>query len=135
MHRIGRTGRAGKKGIALSLVSENESHRLEAIGLFQKKKIKTIALSDARASGRHRLVPPMKCLSIRGGRKNKIRAGDILGALTGMNGILGEHVGKIDVFDHISYVAIEKTSATIALQCLQDTQIKGKNFRVHLLRV
>jgi ATP-independent RNA helicase DbpA len=75
-------------------------------------------------------VPPMVTLCIDGGRKNKMRPGDIMGALTGEGGISGSEVGKIDVFDFHSYVAIVRASADLALSCLTSNRIKGRFFKV-----
>jgi ATP-independent RNA helicase DbpA len=73
----------------------------------------------------------MTTLWLGGGRKNKVRPGDILGALTGDKGIEGSHVGKINVFDTHAYVAIRQESADKALACLKSGRIKGKRFNVH----
>ena len=75
----------------------------------------------------------MVTLCIDGGRKNKVRPGDILGALTGDAGIAGNKVGKIDTFDRISYVAIERNMADKALQQLSRGKIKGRYFKARKL--
>ena len=72
----------------------------------------------------------MVTLCIDGGRKNKLRPGDILGALTGEGGIAGSEVGRIDVFDFHAYVAIMRASADQALACLGGNKIKGRFFKV-----
>jgi ATP-independent RNA helicase DbpA len=107
VHRIGRTGRAGKTGIAVSLVEEREMWRLQEIekslpdALIQQRGI-----PDARR-GDETLVPLMTTIQISGGRKNKLRPGDLLGALTAQGGIPGDAVGKIDLADNVSYVAVQ----------------------------
>jgi ATP-independent RNA helicase DbpA len=78
----------------------------------------------------HRFEPPMITLWIDGGRKNKVRPGDILGALTGDAGIAGSEVGKIDIFDAHAYVAIKQNSVDKALACLRNGKIKGRSFMV-----
>jgi ATP-independent RNA helicase DbpA len=72
----------------------------------------------------------MVTLCIDGGRKNKMRPGDILGALTGETGIAGSEVGRIDVFDFQACVAVMRGSAAQALSCLSGNRIKGRFFRV-----
>ena len=72
----------------------------------------------------------MVTLWIDGGRKDKVRPGDILGALTGVGGIAGTEVGKIDIFDAHAYVAIKQVSADKALSCLKNGKIKGRSFMV-----
>ena len=79
------------------------------------------------------LKPLMVTLCIEGGRKDKVRPTDILGALTGEGGIAGSEVGKIDVFDMRTYVAIGVNSSHKALKRLQAGQIKGRRFRVSRL--
>lgn len=129
-HRIGRTGRAGEQGLAVSLVTHREIRLITAI---EDALGSTIARGDlaslAMATGRPP-APPMVTLCIDGGRKNKLRPGDILGALTGEGGIAGSEVGKIDVFDFHTYVAIMQQSRDQALACLGRNRIKGRFFKV-----
>ena len=74
---------------------------------------------------------PMVTLSINGGRKSKLRPGDILGALTKDAGIPGSSVGKINCFDFYSYVAIERSVADKAEKALSKNKIKGRHFIIH----
>lgn len=131
VHRIGRTGRAGKKGLALSLCTEQELSRVKAIEDYQNTPAKWHEVAPFQLSYESRFEPPMVTLWIDGGRKNKVRPGDILGALTGDAGIAGSEVGKIDIFDAHAYVAIKRGSADKALACLRNGRIKGRNFNVH----
>jgi len=130
VHRIGRTGRAGDQGLALSLVTAQEGRRLQAIeGVLGSSILKgEIESLDLAAGGPP--VPPMVTLCIDGGRKNKLRPGDILGALTGVGGIAGSEVGRIDVFDFHTYVAIVRASVDQALACLGRNKIKARFFKV-----
>ena len=79
------------------------------------------------------LVPPMVTLQILGGRKEKIRAGDVLGALTGEAGFTASQIGKINVNEQSTYVAVERSIARQALKRLSEGKIKGKKVRVFLL--
>ena len=131
IHRIGRTGRAGKKGLALSLCTEQELNRVKAIEEYQAISATWDDIAPFQMSHDLRFEPPMVTLWIDGGRKNKVRPGDILGALTGDTGIEGAEVGKIDIFDGHAYVAIKRGSVDKALACLRNGKIKGRNFNVH----
>jgi ATP-independent RNA helicase DbpA len=130
VHRIGRTGRAGKKGLALSLCTEAELNRVTAIEEYQDTKVRWDEIAPFQMSYQARFEPPMITLWINGGRKDKMRPGDILGALTGESGITGSEVGQIDIFDSHAYVAIKQASADKALACLSKGKIKGRNFMV-----
>ncbi len=78
-------------------------------------------------------LPAFVTLCIGGGRKDKVRPGDILGALTGEAGIDGKAVGKIDVMDYVAYVAIQPNVADKALSQLINGKIKGRKFKVRKL--
>ena len=133
-HRIGRTGRAEKKGLALSLFTSSEQYRINAIEEYQNKP----AICDVPESldriKDFELTPPMVTLQIDGGRKQKVRPGDILGALTKEMGIPGDKVGKIDIYDFSAYIAIDSDYAREAQNQLAQGKIKGKSFRVRKLR-
>ncbi len=133
VHRIGRTGRAGKSGVALSLCGEREQGKLTQINAYQSSSLKAKALGDLRPAAKSIPKPLHVTLSISGGRKAKVRAGDILGALTSGGGIAGSEVGKIDIMDFIAYVAVTRAVATRAEKKLSGSKIKGKSYKIKKL--
>ena len=132
VHRIGRTGRAGQSGVAVTLFSDREGHKLAGIEAQMDMIATPEPLPAARADGSYR--PPMATLQLDVGKKQKIRPGDVLGALTGGDGIQGDEVGKIRVFDFCTYVAVSRPVAKEAVRKLSQGKIKGKSCRVRQLR-
>ena len=130
VHRIGRTGRAGEEGLALSLITATENKRITAIEEYLGATIPRAELESLTMPSAAARQAPMVTLCIDGGRKNKVRPGDILGALTGEMGIPGSEVGKIDVFDFHTYVAIRLASANLAMARLREHKIKGRYFKI-----
>ncbi|MFT4676527.1 MAG: ATP-independent RNA helicase DbpA [Patiriisocius sp.] len=127
-HRVGRTGRAGKAGIACSLYDESEEFKIsqleEVLGeTLPRKRIGQFdpAVQPAR--------PSMVTLQIDGGKKQKVRAGDILGALTSEKTIDGSAIGKISIFDLSAFVAVDRAVSKQALEILNEQKIKGRKFR------
>ena len=133
VHRIGRTGRVDQDGWAFSLVSSNQKGRVANIVKTMGVDVEWRSLNDLQITAGAPLLPPMVTLLILGGRKEKIRPGDVLGALTGEAGFSKEQVGKINVTDTSTYVAVERSIAKDALRKLSAGSIKGKKVKVHLL--
>jgi ATP-independent RNA helicase DbpA len=132
-HRVGRTGRAGEKGLAISLITGRELPKLANIEAQLGAPVSRQPLKVPPASAKVLHLAPMKTLVIDAGRQDKLRPGDILGALTGEAGLKADEVGKIDVYATRAYVAIRRALASKALERLRAGKIKGRNFRVRPL--
>jgi ATP-independent RNA helicase DbpA len=134
VHRIGRTGRAGEPGLALSLASLDEMGAVGRVEQLQGRPSEWFPLDGLSPSGDGPPQPAMATIHIQGGRKEKIRPGDVLGALTADLGYTREQVGKIDVNEFATYVAVERGIAREAAQRLNGGRIKGKTVKARLLR-
>jgi len=130
LHRIGRTGRAGNKGIACSLISPQESFKVEVLEGYLGMTINAENLPNRSELNFEPMQAPMATLRIDGGKKQKVRAGDILGALTGEHGLEGKDVGKIQLMDNWAYIAIKRELIKTALNRIANGKIKGRTFRV-----
>lgn len=124
VHRSGRTARAGRAGKSVIFSSSDR----ELPSPWNQIPFEPVVLGDE-------LQKPLKALFstilIRGGRKNKVRPGDILGALTGgKEPLLGTQVGKIEIHDQYSYVAVSREYSDVATKKLETEGLKGKKFPV-----
>ncbi len=136
LHRIGRTGRAGKTGLAVSFAQPRETFKIREIESVASLEMRELPADLELASEEAQAAPAkMTTLFIGGGRKEKMRPGDILGALTGdAGGFAGTDVGKIEIHDHFSYVAVSCRVAEPAMHRLREGRIKGRKFRVEMVR-
>ncbi|MEJ2800914.1 ATP-dependent RNA helicase DbpA [Comamonadaceae bacterium PP-2] len=133
LHRIGRTGRAGAGGLALSLSSMDEMGRVGRIEQLMSREFEWAPLDSLVPAAGGPLEPAMDTLQILGGRKDKIRPGDILGALTGEAGFASADIGKINVTDFHSYVAVKRSMARQIVQRLSGGKLKGRKVKVRRL--
>jgi ATP-independent RNA helicase DbpA len=133
IHRIGRTGRAGSKGLALNIVTPADVNRLTAIedGLQETASLRNIAslpIEDEMAP-----APTMVTLRLNIGRKEKIRPGDILGALSKDAGLPGDSIGKIDIGALYSYVAVHTDQVDKAVKYFRTGKVKNCKASVKIL--
>jgi ATP-independent RNA helicase DbpA len=128
-HRIGRTGRAGKSGVACTLVHEKERNKLKQLS---ESLGRTLKISEAPLTSDTiiPLKPAMVTLELSGGRKNKIRPGDVLGALTASKKLAGSDVGNIKVTDNATFIAVRRELGNEALDILGNEKVKGRRFRI-----
>ena len=136
VHRVGRTGRAGAAGLALSVATLNDMGRVGAIEVYQKMSSTWYGLDTLTPASNQPLLAPMVTLQILGGRKEKIRAGDVLGALTHAEGgpaYTREQIGKIQVTEFCTFVAVARDIAQAACAKLNAGRVKGKSVKVRLV--
>ncbi|CAM3766903.1 ATP-dependent RNA helicase DbpA [Rheinheimera salexigens] len=132
IHRIGRTGRAGETGMALSLFTASDAGKLppieDGLGI-------TIVASELPALNNQLqpAKPVMVTLQLDAGKKHKIRAGDIVGALTASKQLTNDDLGKIQLHDIWSFVAVKRSAVKLALQLIQQGKIKAKSVRARML--
>jgi len=127
IHRIGRTGRAGMKGIAITLVDSEQAQSFYELN----RPIEPLPLPNT--SGIKNALTQMRTISIDAGRKEKLRAGDIVGALIHECSLSKDEIGKIDQLDHLSYVALPRAIAQKVFDTLRNRPIKGRKFRMWIL--
>jgi len=133
IHRIGRTARAGADGTAITLVSEEEEHFLRKIEVLQDSDIELKGAQGLRFHKNRITLPEFSCISLSAGKKEKLRPGDLVGALTKDAGIPGDDVGKIAVQNSKSFVAVKTRSVKRAMTLFRDGKIKGKRVRARKL--
>ena len=133
VHRIGRTGRAGSKGFAASLISDKESYKVAVLAEYLGQDIEAEPLPDLSVLKQPPLQAKMITIQIDGGKKQKLRPGDILGALTANQQLTGEQIGKIKIGDIRAYVAVDRKISKLALKQISAGKLKGKNFRARIL--
>ncbi|WP_153916187.1 ATP-dependent RNA helicase DbpA [Shewanella sp. TC10] len=133
IHRIGRTGRAGSKGAAYTFFSHADGHRMVEIEELIGKEIDGETLPSMNVLNKQPQEAEMITIQIDAGKKHKIRPGDIVGGLTGENGINGADIGKIKVTDIRSFVAVKRDASKKALNKITKGRLKGKTYRAWFL--
>lgn len=133
-HRIGRTGRAGATGLAHTLFSGKQSYRINQFDLGLEEAGDNISQLQQPLpqviTNQQSYRPKYSTIRIDGGKKQKLRAGDIVGALTnGDDKITGKHLGKINIVENWSFVAIETIFYRDAIAKIHQHKIKGRSFR------
>ena len=144
VHRIGRTGRNGKCGTAISLVTEEDKRMLKQVEAFvgqelpgaeipetEEEKEKAFwkaqrVKAEAKPKKGAVLNRGITRLSIGGGRKSKMRAGDIVGTICSIDGVEASDIGIVDIRDSLSYVEVLNFKGNQVIECLQTKPIKGK---------
>ncbi|MEE4278523.1 MAG: ATP-dependent RNA helicase DbpA [Halieaceae bacterium] len=134
LHRIGRTGRAGESGMAISLYAPAEASRLDAIAAETDEPVRRLKLASLDSDPSFVLRGAMATIEVNAGRKQKLRPGDLLGALTGDGQIPGTSIGRISIFEQRTFVAVDRRHARQAMAFLADGRVKGRRLRARRLR-
>jgi superfamily II DNA/RNA helicase len=152
VHRIGRTGRAGSSGKAITFADPREYRILGEIEEYIGYKIprgeepykeevdrakkafeeKNNRKPELKADKGTNLNKQITKLYIGAGKKKKLRAGDIVGAITSIKGVSADDIGIIDVLDYVTYVDILDGKGKLVLESLKNTTIKGKLVKVEI---
>ena len=133
IHRIGRTGRGDAEGLALHLVDMEEMVHVAKIEQLQGRASEWFDVAELTPAPGGALLPPMMTIQLIGGRKEKIRAGDVMGAMCADFGYTREQIGKISVNDFSTYVAVDRRIAAEACAKLNAGRVKGKSVRARVL--
>jgi superfamily II DNA/RNA helicase len=152
VHRIGRTGRNGKSGKAISLIQASEKRQQEAIEEYTSVPIAILDIPEEDAVKEKEFYKfqqkkrefkakkgavfnsEITKISIGGGRKSKMRAGDIVGAVCSISGVTSEDIGIIDIRDSLTYLEILNGKGKQVCEELQGKTIKGKIRKVKIGR-
>lgn len=128
-HRVGRTGRAGEAGLAVTIIDGKEEDKLDEIAAKTDATIKKHNIQTVRFHANRMVEPEFVCVGVDGGKRDKLRPGDLLGALTKDADIPAEDIGKISIAARKSYIAIKMRSVKRAMQLFRESKIKGKRFK------
>lgn len=134
VHRVGRTGRAGSKGVACSLFSDKDDYKMALMSDYLQRDLNAKPLPSASLLSHAPAAPLMATLQIDGGKKDKLRPGDIVGALTRDFGVPGDQIGKIHITPTKAYVAVARSISKSVLKKLTEGKLKGRSFRARLLK-
>ena len=134
VHRIGRTGRQGKDGLAISLFTDRNAFRVDKVEDYMKQKFKRMLIKSFTKKSEPPL-PSKVTIRIDVGKKNKIRPGDILGALTSQTNIPAKTIGNINIFPFHSYVAVDRSQGKTVLAQLVNNPVKGRRVRARVISV
>lgn len=148
VHRIGRTGRVNEEGLALSFVSEHEKARWMELQKYlgyvvaqetqeqlarptqvKKEKPKTVIHKSDQ------LNKDITRIRLNAGKNKKMRAGDILGAISQLAGIESADIGIIDIQDSCSYVDILNKKGELVFEALSKTKVKGRDVAVKIIKI
>jgi superfamily II DNA/RNA helicase len=133
-HRAGRTARAGAAGTAHLLVTPPEQAKLQNWPAAAPVQWAALRPPPLPAAGPREPRPTTVTLHVSGGKSDKISRHDLVGAFVSLGGISRDDVGRIEVFDHYSFVAVPEAQVQTVLKNMQRAKVKGRNVKVTLVR-
>ena len=157
IHRIGRTGRAGKTGVALTMVSENDKRRWQEVRDYafeENAELTEINVPSERTVSRAkdafekkintRITPriarnkelnkDITKIYFNGGKKKKLRAIDFVGTLTSIKDVTAEDIGIITIQENVTYIEVLNGKGGYVISEMQNRTVKGKSLKVHKAR-
>ncbi|MCJ8166258.1 DEAD/DEAH box helicase [Pontibacter sp. E15-1] len=135
LHRSGRTGRAGRSGTVYTLATSRDEQKLQEWNLLEMDEwLNLSTLQKSAATKPTSQAAAFATLHISGGRKDKLSPKDIVGALIAEAGLQANEVGKIEVQDRQSFVAVPATAVNAIIERLNNGKIKGRKYRISPVR-
>ena len=127
IHRVGRSARWDKTGRTFFLL--NDSERIPEYVEADVVGYTVPDVADNRVP-----LPKMSTLYIGKGKKDKISKADVVGFLCKTGGLTSADIGRIDVRDYYTYVAVAREKFRQAIQRTSGQKIKGHKTVIEEIR-
>ena len=131
IHRVGRTGRNKNKGQSITFMTTRQKNLIPTYEdlIHQPIRIKRIS-----AGSRKKIqMPEYQTVMMAAGKRDRLRPGDIVGALTQSAGVNASDIGNINILPVVTYVALKRDIADQAVGRLSRSRIKNKTVKMRLI--